>query len=158
MQEVMGMLSTGFHARLATSCQTHATMLGVFHTVWWLFTMHYWRVSASLTGDNWSGDFKDSHTQKSKNFKSGEYKGHRVDPPPAHWSQHMLFTVSHATKLKYSAGPSGTDHMDRSFSRMHGCPVSQGSTWLSHLQLKAKTAMLKASFKSSVNGNKYPTV
>jgi len=41
MQEVMGMLSLTFHVRLATSFQTHATMLGVFHTVWWLFTMHY---------------------------------------------------------------------------------------------------------------------
>jgi len=150
----MGMLSVGFHARLATSCQTHATMLGVFHTVWWLLTVHYWRFSASLTGDKWSGNFKDSQIQKSKNFKSGEYEGHRVDPPPAHGSQHMLFTVSHATRLKHSAGPSGTDHMDRSFMAVQTVRGPHDS----HLQLKAKTAMLKASFKSSLNGSKYLTV
>jgi hypothetical protein len=158
MQEVMGMLSVGFNTCLATSCQTHATMLGVFHTVWWLFTMHYWRVSASLTGDKWSGDFKDSHTHRypkilsQVSMRATELILHLLT------GHNMLFTVSHVTRLKYSAGPSGMDHMDRSFSCMHGRPDSQGSTWLSHLQLKVKTAMLKASFKSSVNGSKYLAV
>jgi hypothetical protein len=50
MQEVMGMLSMRYHACLEISCQTHFKMLGVFGIVCWLFTMHCWRVSSSLTG------------------------------------------------------------------------------------------------------------